>query len=128
MTYLYPWTRANSFIREVENELTRGLDSMRHWPLNTAQSPFKFNASTADNALVIEGVVPGLSKKDITIEIVDSVLCIDSKKEDTKIDRKFTLPEDSDIDNISAVCKDGLLTVTIPQIVPETISRKITIK
>jgi HSP20 family molecular chaperone IbpA len=129
--YVTPW-KSNSFIRDIENEFTRGLDVMRHWPLNTVNSPFKFSSRVNESTLVIEGVVPGLSKKDLTMEVIDSVLLISSKKEsetgNMKFEKHFTIPENSDIDNIGAVCKDGLLTVTIPQIEPEVISKKITVK
>jgi len=127
-----PWGRTGNFIREVETELSKGLDVMRHWPLNTAQSPYKFSSYTTANSLIVEGVVPGLSKKDIQVEVVDSVLHISSEKEseagNTAFNRKFTVPENSDADKITANCKDGLLTITIPKITPEVIARKITVK
>ena len=43
--------------------------------------------------------------------------------------KAYRISNDSiDVDNISAKCENGLLTVTVPKIVPEVVSRKIKIK
>jgi molecular chaperone IbpA len=85
----------------------------------------------------------GFSKDDLEIEKADGVLSIRSTKESSdksddeftlhrgisyrKFNRKFTLAEDVEV--IGASLKDGLLTVTLEQIVPEEKKPKlITIK
>jgi len=35
-----------------------------------------------------------------------------------KFMRKFVLPENADGDKVSAVCQDGVLTVTVPKLPP----------
>ena len=76
--------------------------------------------------------VPGLAKDDCNIEVDNGVLAISSEKEEKKEDeeegkyskyeynyssfsRSFTLPENVDIDNISAEHKDGELRITLPK-------------
>ena len=84
----------------------------------------------------LEMDLPGMSDKDLDIELDRNVLTISSKKEDKKDEKKeekdgakwlihersamqftrsFTLPEDVDSDNLSAHVKDGILTVTMPR-------------
>ncbi len=132
--YIYP-TRdiVTRFTKDYETILDRmrGLHQNGAWSASS-NSEFKFSSAIIDNSLVIRGAVPGLSKKDLILNVVDSVLTITTKAESddsfSKIEKHFNLPDDSDIDNITAVCKDGLLKITIPRITPEVISKTITIK
>jgi len=88
------------------------------------------------DAYELQMELPGLTEKDIALEIKDRVLSISSKKEDEQnskekakaefqwlvherrtydFDRRFTLPQDIDEDKVSAAFKNGILTVTIPR-------------
>eukprot|EP01018_Ginkgo_biloba_P035493 Gb_20986 [translate_table: standard] len=79
--------------------------------------------------------MPGLKGSDVKVQIEDdNVLTIRGKRkreeveEDTKYIRlerkpakylrKFVLPSDANLDSISAVCQDGVLTVTVPKLPP----------
>jgi len=91
------------------------------------------NISENEKAFSIELSVPGYNKEDINIEIEDSVLKISAqcevsnevKNENEKILRRefkkssfvrsFTIPENTDTENISAIQKDGILQVTLPK-------------
>ncbi|MCF8307607.1 MAG: Hsp20/alpha crystallin family protein [Bacteroidales bacterium] len=88
----------------------------------------KSNIAEKDNEYAIEIAAPGLSKKDITIEIEDDVLAVKSeKKEDPDVqytlkefgygnfERTFSLPEDIDQSNINASFEDGILTISLPK-------------
>lgn len=83
-----------------------------------------------DNNYTIEADLPGLEKKDITINVENGVLTISGEKNKDKKERKkgryyyyersygsfcrtFALPENIDEKNIQANYKNGLLSLTI---------------
>lgn len=80
---------------------------------------------------VISLAVPGLSKDDIDLEVKEEGLLTlkFSKKTDffDRGHRSWTLPEDIDVENVKAECKDGLLTVTLPKVKRLPTSRKVEI-
>lgn len=102
----------------------------------------KVNVADKDDSLVLNAELPGVEKKDITVELNGRVLTLrgerssDSESKEEKYHRKerfygkfersFTLPEGVDPDAIEANHKDGVLTVSIPK--PESEKpRKITV-
>ncbi|MGP1575942.1 MAG: Hsp20/alpha crystallin family protein [Treponema sp.] len=91
-----------------------------------------------DGAYQLDMDLPGYAENEIHIHVEDSVLRIASKRieESAKENsaeqesggqfllqerihhefvRRFTLPEDSDTENIEAAFKNGVLTVTVPR-------------
>ncbi|CAN4118905.1 unnamed protein product [Withania somnifera] len=87
------------------------------------------------NSYVFVVDMPGLKSGDIKVQVEDdNVLLIsgERKREEEKegakyvrmerrvgkFMRKFTLPENANTGAISAVCQDGVLTVTIPKLPP----------
>jgi len=94
---------------------------------------------------VLEAELPGLSEKDITLEIKDDVLSLSTvrkgetvgtdekvryirkERRDFRFSRSFELPEDADRDKIEARFRDGLLTVELPR-KPETAPRIVPVK
>ncbi|XP_051119761.1 17.1 kDa class II heat shock protein-like [Andrographis paniculata] len=78
--------------------------------------------------------MPGLKSADIKVQVEDGNVLIISgvrKREEKegskyvrmerrmgKLMRKFVLPENADTDKISAVCQDGVLTVTVEKVPP----------
>jgi HSP20 family protein len=89
------------------------------------------NIEEGDKEFRIEVAVPGLSRKDFSIEVEDDVLTISSedkhKKEDNKrnytrrefsyhsFKRSFQLPETIDQDQIQAKHEAGVLNITLPK-------------
>ncbi len=103
------------------------------------------NTREADDAYYIEVDLPGIKKEDISIDIDENILVIsgerkieDSRKDEEfyrieslygKFERRFSLPEDVDMDKIEAEAKDGVLTIKIPKAqVVEKAPKKIEIK
>ena len=90
-------------------------------------------ATETEDDITINLTVPGYGKKDIDIDVIGDKLTIAAKENKDRnlsgFKKAYRISNDSiDVDNISAKCENGLLTVTVPKIVPEVVSRKIKIK
>lgn len=102
------------------------------------------NIVEKNEAFELHMAVPGVSKKDIKIDLEKNILSISSEKsvkeksdDGTKYTRRefaygtfcrsFTLPETIDSDNIKAEVKDGILTVVLPKKEETRISKEIKI-
>ena len=85
------------------------------------------NVLKEENKYILSIALPGVSKKDVNINIEKNKLTIKSSVEENtdtkyrlrefnyaKFERVFTLSEDADIDNISAKFEKGILSITIP--------------
>ncbi|KAL0323729.1 UNVERIFIED_CONTAM: class II heat shock protein [Sesamum calycinum] len=86
------------------------------------------------NSYVFVIDMPGLKSGDIKVQVEDNVLLISGERkreEETegvkyvrmerrigKFMRKFSLPENANTDKITAVCQDGVLTVTVEKLPP----------
>ena len=80
---------------------------------------------------VIKAEIPGVDKKDITIDVKDRVLTLKGERSSDnevkdgkyyrrerchgKFERAFTLPADVDTDKIDASFKEGVLNLEIPK-------------
>lgn len=82
---------------------------------------------------VVEAELPGLSEKDVKLELKDGTLSLSTAKSETKSEksdkdhwlvkerrqfqfsRSFSLPEDVNVENIEAKFRDGLLTIALPK-------------
>ena len=96
----------------------------------TAFTP-SVNTREGEYAYHVEVDLPGVKKDDIHVDLKDNVLTISGerktkkevkekdyyKKESSygKFQRSFTLPENTDAENIEANSKDGVLEVVIPK-------------
>ena len=95
----------------------------------------KVNVYEYDERVGIVAEIPGLTKKDISVEVEDGTLTISGEKHNILEDgsakvirrelkassfkRNFELGENLDGDNIKADFKDGVLSISIPKIEPE---------
>ena len=95
----------------------------------------KVNVYEYDDKVGVVAEIPGLDKKDLSVEVEDGVLTISGDKhglfddEGAKVIRRelkhssfkrsFELGELLDGDNIKASFKDGLLSIEIPKAEPE---------
>ncbi|NNF32461.1 MAG: Hsp20/alpha crystallin family protein [Saprospiraceae bacterium] len=98
------------------------------------------NVKEYDNQFIVDVAVPGYDKNDIHINLDQDHLIISSERKGEKdlnfkirefnygtFNRKFRLPEDVDVENITASFKDGILSIHIPK-AEEVKPRKIDIK
>jgi HSP20 family protein len=92
----------------------------------------KVNTREGEFAYHIDVDLPGVKKDDIKIDVHDNILTIhgernykeEIKEEDYykvetsfgKFQRQFTLPENVNVENISASSNDGVLDVVVPKL------------
>ena len=111
--------------RELEHWLRAESELLQPVPLNLTES---------DGSYIVQAEVPGFGSKDLEIEVESRRLAISGKHEtkeaETKdkticsewradqILRSLNLPADVDTTKVSAVLKDGILTVALPKALP----------
>lgn len=95
--------------------------------LSTFETLPSVNIEESEKEYKFEMALPGFKKEDVNIELDDDFIVIYSEKENKKENKKwmrkeysyssfcrrFKLPEDADIDNISAKMKKGILKISI---------------
>lgn len=90
-----------------------------------------------DKEFIIKADVPGMSREDIKLQLLNNMLTIsgehkEEKREDGKdqklklyerrygkFSRSFTLPKNVNVEGIKASCKDGVLSVVLPKVEEE---------
>lgn len=103
-----------------------------YFPALTARSPV-VDVREKDGHYVIDAELPGVSEKELKLELKNGLLTLSTEKKEEKGDkdeagkwirrerresyfeRSFELPEDADGDKIEAKFKDGLLTIEMPK-------------
>ena len=99
----------------------------------------KVNVYEYDDKIGIVAEIPGLDKKNVTVEVEDQVLtisgdkhgfddsdakCITRELKQSSFKRSFNLGEHLDGEDVSASFKDGLLSIAIPKKEPEKPKKK----
>ena len=99
----------------------------------------KVNVYEYDDKIGIVAEIPGLDKKNVSVEVEEQVLiisgdkhgfdtdggkCITRELKQSSFKRSFNLGEYLDGDNISASFKDGMLSISIPKKEPEKPKKK----
>ena len=111
-------------------------DFFNDWALKSAQNRGEnwhppVDVLERDGNIVLRAEVPGMSEDDIDIQLEGNVLTIRGERKPEpeaerynyhqiesfygSFSRSFTLPNTIDAERIGANCRDGVLTVTIPQ-------------
>jgi len=100
----------------------------------------KVNVYEYEDKIGIVAEIPGLSKKQVNIEVEDNVLTISGDKHNVADDesakvirrelkhssfkRSFQLGDQLNAENVSAGFEDGILTISIPKTEPESPKKK----
>ena len=99
----------------------------------------KVNVYEYDDHIGIVAEIPGLDKKNVTVDVEDSILtisgdkhgfdtdggkCISRELKQSSFKRSFNLGEHLDGDDVGATFKDGLLSISIPKKEPEKPKKK----
>jgi len=95
----------------------------------------KVNVYEYDDKIGIIAEIPGLDKKDVTVDVEEGVLtisgdkhgfsesdgakCITRELKQSSFKRSFNLGEHLDGDSVGATFKDGLLSISVPKKEPE---------
>ncbi len=111
----------DSFFRGLDRPF--GFFGPRAWPA--------IDVAEKDDAILVRAEVPGMKPEEIDISVYGNTLTISGEKKEAKEDRndgfyhvestygafrrEVALPTDVDEKKIEAVCKDGVLTVTLPK-------------
>ena len=94
----------------------------------------KVNVYEYDDKIGIVAEIPGLDKKNVSVDVEEDVLiisgdkhgfdsdggkCITRELKQSAFTRSFNLGEYLDGENVSAKFKDGMLSISVPKIEPE---------
>lgn len=138
-------TRFDPFreLRELENRFLRSYNSPEKEGGIAGFTP-NVNIREGEFAYHVDVDLPGVKKEDIKVDVKDGKLTVSGernfkaevKEEDYykvetsfgKFSRSFALPENADIENIDAVCDNGVLEVVIPKLADKTNTRSIAVK
>ena len=99
----------------------------------------KVNVYEYDDKIGIVAEIPGLDKKNVSVDVEDGVLtisgdkhgfdtdggkCITRELKQSSFKRSFNLGEHLDGDDVSAQFKDGMLSISVPKKEPEKPKKK----
>ena len=99
----------------------------------------KVNVYEYDDKIGIVAEIPGLDKKNVTVEVEDQVLtisgnkhgfeseggkCITRELKQSSFKRSFNLGDHLDGENVGATFKDGMLSISVPKKEPEKPKKK----
>ena len=115
----------DSWFNNVSSEFPSLVNGITSW------KP-KFEVLNTENEYRVRAEIPGMSKKDINIEVTDNILKISGERKVTnnklendyseflygKFSRRFNLPDDVEENKIKASMKDGILALAIPRTEP----------
>jgi HSP20 family protein len=92
-----------------------------------------------DDELIIDAAVPGLSREDVNLEVADNILTISAKSNQVEeykdryytkeikrsyFSRSFKLNDNLDVTKISATLVNGILTISIPHLKPDSFEKQ----
>jgi len=132
---MFELIKNNHNLNNIDSFLDRFFsDSIYNY--NNYVSNIDYNYSYDEDNYYIELALPGLDKKDINMNVVDTYLHLDykSKEKDNSnfwnqsFNKKIQLPTNINLDTISAQLKNGILSIVIERIKIESKMKKITIK
>ena len=120
--------------RDLEDRLTSALrlPDMSSELSNVSGFSPSVNTREGEYAYHVEVDLPGVKKEDIHVDLKNNVLTISGERKSKeeikekdyykkecsygKFQRSFTLPENTDAENIEANSQDGVLEVVIPKV------------
>jgi HSP20 family protein len=126
--YDHPESRLGSFESMFRHPFARGsafapLFNLATFPALDTPRVLPADVFEDDPSYHVRFEVPGLKKSDLRLELEDRVLKVavqrgtETDAETTRevMSRSLTLPENVQVDAISAKLEDGMLTVTLPK-------------
>lgn len=115
-------------------------DDLFNLILNEPTSTPQYDLIENDNELIVNFMLPGFEKENISIDIKDNELIIEGERNENdnlnykckgsffgKFKRLFLLPENINQNKIDATFNDGVLSITIPKEEEANYNKKIKI-
>ena len=99
----------------------------------------KVNVYEYDDNISIVAEIPGLDKKNVTVQVEEDILtisgdkhglednggkCITRELKQSSFKRSFNLGEHLDGEDVTAKFKDGMLSIDVPKVTPEKPKKK----
>ena len=137
---LVKWTpRRKSIFEDMDNIVRNAFNDDWNFPgRDLRQWTPEVDVEEKDNHYIITADIPGLTKKDVKVNITNDILTISGERKtvnDSEKDhyhyrerqygsfsRSFNLPETVKEDDVSASFKNGILEITLPkheEVLPE---------
>jgi HSP20 family protein len=132
--YPAPWN-SGVLHRSIDDLLEDFFGGFGIEPQASAAVLPRFEVSETDDGIIVEAELPGMDEKDVELTLQDNILTIKGEKkreEETKkkncyisersyghFQRSLQIGSNVDADNVNAIFKKGILTVTIPKLEPE---------
>ena len=110
---------------KIFDEAGKALDGPYWYEVkNTFNKPvIDYDVKSDEKGHTLQIAIPGVKKEQVSVTAKEGNLMIKVDVEESlwtkKTDRKFSLPEDADLDAITADVADGVLTVVIPRLEAE---------
>jgi HSP20 family protein len=122
----------NNVFKAGPFEILDSVFDRDYFPALAARNPV-VDVREKDGHYIIDAELPGVSEKDLKLELKNGLLTLSTEKKEEKGDkdkdgtwirrerresyfsRSFELPDDADGDKIEATFKDGLLTIELPK-------------
>lgn len=121
---MYTLTRRTYPVKTFVDEI---FDNFLEYGIIPREQKWNQDITENEKNFIVEMVLAGIMKEDISINIEDDVLSIIANRKDEvsnyykkqlftgKIEKSFTLPENIDIDKIETTFIDGILKIIIPK-------------
>jgi len=127
----------NSFRESRDSFFARTIDDILE---NNFFNSFNANICDDRDSYRLEIAVPGMSRKDITLEVDQSIMRVSAQRQrkrkswnavefDTgQFHRSFVIPADADVNKVKAKCRNGILTIKIGKVKDQGSHRRIKIQ
>ena len=116
---------------EFMDGIFNDLEGAKTFGGDPEKAGIRVTKSKGDEApvVVIEVEVPGCASNEVSVDVTAGRLAIQWTPKMTGKEqvRTFSLSKSADVDGVSAVVKNGYLTVTIPGITGKTPTRKVAV-
>tara|TARA_R110001599_G_scaffold51581_1_gene144794 strand:- start:2722 stop:3153 length:432 start_codon:yes stop_codon:yes gene_type:complete len=123
----FPFHETNiSKMTESIFEFDKAMDNITspYWreAKNIVNKPvIDYNVNSNEKGHTLQIAIPGIKKDQVSVTATDGQLHVKIDSEDTQwtknTNRKFSLPDDANVDAITAEVEDGILNISIDKIV-----------
>ena len=103
----------NKFFSEFE-EMFEEVGNMFTSTYSLSSTKKNYRTYSQDGSVFVTNDLPGYGKDDVAIILQNGIIVLEGKITDREFRYKFSLPKGADIENITAKCDKGILTLEIP--------------